>query len=95
MSGFVLHWFWTLPDNLTRALHNRLWNLAGDILGEMPLPNLTEQMKDMRNRPVQIKVWKFLLDRIVVCEAHEEFARQLLQEMAEAGLLVRPVATFC
>jgi hypothetical protein len=76
----------------SRAHRNRLWNLAGDILGEMPLPNLTDQMKDMRNRLVQIKVWKFLLDRIVVCEAHEELARQLLQEMAEAGLLVRSIA---
>ena len=65
----------------------------------MPLPNLTDQMKDKRNRPVHIKTWKFLLDRIVVVEAHELFAQKLLQEMVDAGLVVKPtrlcVDTFC
>jgi hypothetical protein len=63
--------------------YHRVWNLLGDCLGEMPLPNITDKMKKDPERYTD--VWKFVVEKIPVTKAHESIAKQICHNI-EDGL---------
>ena len=60
---------------------HRVWNLLGDCLGEMPLPNITEKMQ---NDPTRCKYsWRFIAEKIPVTKAHVSISQQLCKDIKE------------
>jgi Ca2+-binding EF-hand superfamily protein len=57
--------------------YQRILNLDGECLGEMPLPNITEKMKE---RSLHAN-WKFLLEKLPVKDSHRDIAAKLLKSM--------------
>lgn len=62
---------------------HRVWNLDGVLLGEMPLPNITEQMKNPQFRFVKKTGWKFIQERIPVSIYHKSLANSIVQDLRE------------
>lgn len=59
--------------------YQRVINLDGECLGEMPLPNMTEKMKE---KSLHIQ-WKFLLEKLPVKDSHRDIAAKLLRSINE------------
>lgn len=57
--------------------YQRVVNLDGECLGEMPLPNITEKMKE---RSLHIH-WKFLLEKLPIKDSHCDIAVKLLKSI--------------
>lgn len=62
--------------------YQRIWNIDKDCLGELPLPNITEKMKNPRQKIADLDSWKFILERIPVTEAQKAIAHILVQKLA-------------
>jgi Ca2+-binding EF-hand superfamily protein len=60
---------------------HRLWNLDMEILGELPLPNITEQMKQTSMCTEVGTQWKFILERIPVTDEHRELAYGIVRSI--------------
>ena len=58
---------------------HRVWNLDKVCLGEMQLPNLTDKMKKPKDPIVEKSVWKFILEKMRVTDAHKELAVKLTE----------------
>ena len=58
--------------------YQRCWNVDGDCLGELLLPNVTDKMLNDKRRTVPRTIWKFILEKIAVTKDHEDQARRLL-----------------
>lgn len=58
--------------------YHRVWNMDGDCLGEMSLPNLTDKMKQSRILKDELQNWKFILERIPVSKHHRVVAQHLV-----------------
>jgi Ca2+-binding EF-hand superfamily protein len=63
----------------------RIVNMDGECLGEMPLPNITEKMKE---RSLHIH-WKFLLEKLPIKDSHCDIAAKLLKSIHD-GKKIRP-----
>lgn len=63
--------------------YKRVWNCEGDCLGQMPLPNLSDAMKNPPEPVVVNPEWTFSLDKFIVTEAHHKFAGQLIHMVQE------------
>jgi WD40 repeat protein len=61
--------------------YHRVWNLLGDCLGEMPLPNITDKMKKDPGR--YSDVWKFVAEKIPVTNAHIAFSKLIVKNIEE------------
>lgn len=61
--------------------YHRIWNMDSVCLGEMPLPNITEAMKNPTIRVVKKTGWKFILERIPVSPFHKQIATQLVNDI--------------
>jgi Ca2+-binding EF-hand superfamily protein len=59
--------------------YQRIINMDGECLGEMPLPNITEKMKE---RSLHIH-WKFLLEKLPIKESHCDIATKLLKSILD------------
>jgi WD40 repeat protein len=62
---------------------NRIWNLDSELLGELPLPNVTEKMKSTRLSEEPTK-WKFILEKIPVTKSHRDIAARLVKILTQA-----------
>ena len=62
--------------------YQRIWNIDKDCLGELPLPNLTEKMKNPRKKIAELDGWKFILERIPVTQQQKEIAHILVQKLS-------------
>lgn len=62
--------------------YNRIWNLDGDMLGELQLPNITEKMKNRRLSDEPTK-WKFILEKIPVLKSHRDIAAKLVKALTQ------------
>lgn len=60
---------------------HRVWNLDGEILGELPLPNITEAMKQTAMCQEPGTQWKFILERIPVTAQHVETAHTIVRSI--------------
>lgn len=62
--------------------YQRIWNMDADCLGELPLPNLSEKLKNnslFRDvDTAESQTWKFILERIPVNISHRDIARKLV-----------------
>lgn len=75
-----------LPTNscLVTVSHDgfhRVWNLDMEILGELALPNITEQMKQLSMCTEPGTQWKFILERIPVTDEHRELAQTIVRSI--------------
>lgn len=75
-----------LPTNscLVTVSHDgfhRLWNVDMEILGELQLPNITEQMKQTAMCVEVGTQWKFILERIPVTTQHQEIAHGIVRSI--------------
>ena len=61
--------------------YHRIWNIHGDCLGEIALPNITEAMINGPKR--YLGKWKFIVEKIPVTNYHEEISRQLVKSHYE------------
>lgn len=62
---------------------HRIWNPEKVCLGEMPLPNMTERMKNPRKKVVESKGWKFILEKIPMTRVHFEVAVSLVKTLID------------
>lgn len=60
---------------------HRVWNLDGELLGELQLPNISEQMKAGTMCKEPGTQWKFILERIPVTKVHQEVAALLVKSI--------------
>lgn len=60
---------------------HRMWNADCECLGELSLPNLTERMKNPRQKVADIGGWKFILERIPASQAHRDLAGRLIESI--------------
>ena len=61
--------------------YHRVWNLDAECLGEMVLPNITEQMKNLAMCKDPGTQWRFILERIPVTKHHQEIAGYLVRQL--------------
>jgi Ca2+-binding EF-hand superfamily protein len=61
--------------------YHRIWNLDGECLGELPLPNLTEKMKVRGLFHQEAIGWKFILEKIAVTKSHQDIAKRIIQSI--------------
>jgi hypothetical protein len=61
--------------------YQRCWNVDGDCLGELLLPNVTDKMLKPELRTIPKTLWKFLLEKISVQPRHIEIAKRLTEEI--------------
>ena len=65
--------------------YQRIWNVDGDCLGEMVLPNITDAMKYPEVRVVPATKWKFILERIDVTAEHRAIAAKLVSQISNTS----------
>eukprot|EP01038_Epipyxis_sp_PR26KG_P009407 gene9407-12668_t len=59
--------------------YHRVWNLDQECLGELFLPNVTEQMRKTSFFKDATSNWKFILERLPIRKHHIEIAAQLVK----------------
>jgi WD40 repeat protein len=62
---------------------HRIWNLDADCLGELPLPNMTEQMKSATRCKEPGTQWKFILEQIPISKHHIDIANLLVKQLKQ------------
>jgi len=70
--------------------YHRVWNLDMQCLGELPLPNLTDQMKStsiLLSEPGS--TWKFILERIPVTQQHIDKANILTRFLKQSRKVMK------
>ena len=66
--------------------YQRVWNIDGECLGELLLPNVPEKMANPEVRVVKATKWKFILERIPVTQQHKDIAADLVRTIADQKL---------
>ena len=72
--------------------YHRVWNLDMQCLGELPLPNLTDQMKStsiLLSEPGS--TWKFILERIPVTQQHIDKANILTRFLKQSRKVMKKI----
>ncbi len=59
----------------------RVWNIDKDCLGELPLPNITEKMKNPSFRIAKSKDWKFILEKLTITKYHCDLAKNIVNNI--------------
>jgi hypothetical protein len=60
---------------------HRIWNMHEQCLGELPLPNITEKMKNPAIKLSVCDYWMFILEKMRVSEEHRKIADNLVTAM--------------
>lgn len=61
----------------------RVWNLHADCLGEMKLPNISDDMKDNQLHCVKNGLWNLIMERKVLSNEDQATAEKLVQTIVK------------